>query len=951
MQTIHLVSHTHWDREWYLPFQHFRLKLVQLVDDLLALMDSGPDYRTFMLDGQTIVLEDYLQMRPEKEQKICELVQAGRLLIGPWHVLPDEFLVSPESLIRNLLTGERVSRRFGPKMQLGYIPDPFGHIGQMPQILRGFDIDSACLQRGLDDQPCEFWWQAPDGSRVLLVYMRDGYGNAALLPAEPGDDFVKEVRRLSASLAPYCQTPNILLMQGTDHMPAVPATAAAIEYARDRLDGARLVHSTLPAYLQAVKTALQKNPVELPVITGELRSSKRFHLLPGVLSARTWIKQRNHACETVLEKWAEPFSTLATLLLGDPQPGSGRLTAPDAVLRQAWHLLLENQPHDSICGCSIDQVHREMAPRFDQVEQIGEQIVLQSLEALAAETSTLPPSDAAFADTFASVVVYNAAGGEQTGMTEFLISLPSSAPAVEVLDDSGAVLPAQVIETTTSDLTTLVMDRDQLSSMLASVNTGSIANVGPIQGMTLQDARFERRGHTLYIYATLSRYGRPDEAALQHALEEFTQYLPDQELTRFVLQARTRFSRVRFLARGVPPFGCRTFWLRPASRQPQPQSEAAREIENEFFHLRLEDDGTLTLLDKRSGARYSGLNRFVDGGDCGDEYNFSPPAQDLLLSPELHSARVQRSEMEQSLEVELHMAVPAGLTADRQSRAPERLPLRILSRITLLPGLPRVDIHTRVENPAGDHRLRVHFPAPIETDHADYDGHFEIVRRPLALPEFDSTWAEDPRPEKPQRNFTTVSDGYLGLTVSSRGLREVEVIPSGTGQTEIALTLLRCVGWLSREDFSTRRGHAGPGLPTPEAQMIGAWSFEYALIPHTGGWEQALGPASGFQTPLRAASRGLHAGRIPACGSFLQVEPQTFAISALKAPEEGPGAVLRGYNLLDRPQTVILKPGWSFRTAELAALSERPLQALPVSPDGSITFEAGPKQIVTLRIR
>ena len=203
MHTLHMVSHTHWDREWYLPFQQFRLKLVHLIDGLLDLLDSDPRYTSFMLDGQTIVLDDYLEVRPEREQKLRQFIQEGRIVVGPWYILPDEFLVSPEATLRNLLQGERTCRRFGPKMQIGYIPDPFGHIGQMPQILSGFGITLAALRRGLSDEPCELWWEAPDGSRDFLAYLRDGYDNAASLSPTDPDRFTSDVRRLRDSLLPY----------------------------------------------------------------------------------------------------------------------------------------------------------------------------------------------------------------------------------------------------------------------------------------------------------------------------------------------------------------------------------------------------------------------------------------------------------------------------------------------------------------------------------------------------------------------------------------------------------------------------------------------------------------------------------------------------------------------------------------------------------------------------
>ena len=200
--TLYIVPHTHWDREWYLPYQTFRTRLVHLMDRLLDILASNGAYRHFMLDGQSILLEDYLEIRPERAAEIAYLVRANRLAIGPWYVLPDEFLVAPESLVRNLMLGDQICSRFGGKMLVGYVPDPFGHIGQLPQILRGFGIESAAVQRGLGEEPAELWWKSPDGSRVLLFYLRDGYGNAALLPTTDPDAFVATIRGIRDSLVP-----------------------------------------------------------------------------------------------------------------------------------------------------------------------------------------------------------------------------------------------------------------------------------------------------------------------------------------------------------------------------------------------------------------------------------------------------------------------------------------------------------------------------------------------------------------------------------------------------------------------------------------------------------------------------------------------------------------------------------------------------------------------------
>ena len=295
-RTLTIVSHTHWDREWYQPYQEYRIRLVQLVDRLLDLLEQDPEYSYFSLDGQTIILEDYLEVRPARRQELSKHIQEGRLLIGPWYILPDEFLVSPEATIRNLILGERVTRAFGAKMPLGYVPDCFGHISQLPQILRGFGMDAAALWRGVGEAPNEFRWAGPDGSEVLTIHLRDGYGNAAHLP---GDEkrFAAHLFRIAGMLTPHATTPHLLAMNGTDHLEPMPELSRLISYANADLPDLELRHGTLPQFVAAVRDA--QPSLELRV--GELRSAERAHLLPGVFSARIWIKQRNAHCEKLLE--------------------------------------------------------------------------------------------------------------------------------------------------------------------------------------------------------------------------------------------------------------------------------------------------------------------------------------------------------------------------------------------------------------------------------------------------------------------------------------------------------------------------------------------------------------------------------------------------------------------------------------------------------------------------
>src|SRR5574341_2169805 len=254
--TYHLVSHTHWDREWYLSFEQFRAMLVRMVDDLLDLLARDPEYKCFTLDGQTIVLEDYLAIKPERAEEIRRLVAQGRLLIGPWYILPDEFLVSGEATIRNLLFGRRISQQFGTEMKVGYIPDSFGHIAMMPAILKGFDIDNAVLYRGFGGEPeqttSEYWWQAPDGTRSLMIHLfRHGY-SAGYFHQETPEQVLQRFDEIKNELDVRATTSQRLLMNGGDHHWPDPKLPQTLKLLRSNFAG-DFRHSTLPAYLAAVK--------------------------------------------------------------------------------------------------------------------------------------------------------------------------------------------------------------------------------------------------------------------------------------------------------------------------------------------------------------------------------------------------------------------------------------------------------------------------------------------------------------------------------------------------------------------------------------------------------------------------------------------------------------------------------------------------------------------------
>jgi alpha-mannosidase len=887
-RTIIVVPETHWDREWYQPFEVFRARLVRLVDRVLNLLDSNPEYKYYTLDGQSIVLEDYLEIRPDRREDIARLVRAGRLLIGPWYILPDEFLPGGESHIRNLQMGIAVARQFGPVMMVGYLPDMFGQMAHMPAVLAGFGMEGAVMWRGPDKSltSSEFFWRAPDGSEVLTAHMAMGYGIASYLWPDR-ERLLTQLHSLRQMLEPWASTRYLLLPNGTDHTEPQPQLPAILATANEVLDDAELVHGTLPMYLEAVRREMGDRSGDWLRWQGEFRSSERAHVLPSVGSTRMWIKQDNQACEDLLLRWAEPFSTWAHLLRrregvapegAEPhswessgpwaaslrQAGDAmeRAAADGGSLRLAWRLLLQNQPHDSICGCSTDEVHDEMKVRFRRCRRLAEAVRDDALAYLA---------EAAAPTGGPHVVVFNPLNVARTDYCAARVPVEGGLEVVALEDGDGGRVPVQ----------------------------------------------FLRRGRL-----------------------EPLDPLPERV-------------EVGFLAPRVPPVGYRA--LRVVYGQGErPQPQPARAIENEYFRVEADPaDGTLSLTDKATGMTLRGLNRFVDGGDAGDEYNYSPPDQDELVDRPSRPPEIRLAEdgpARWTLEVALEYRLPQGLASDdHRGRSAERAPCRIVSRVSVYSGVPRLDFETEVENQSGDHRLRVHFPAGLRTDVSLAEQHFGVVRRPIAVEEHDATWAEVPQGTYAQKAFVDVNDGRRGLMLANRGLPEYEALDGPDGAT-IALTLLRCVGWLSRSWMRTRPVQAGPLIATPGAQERGRHVFRYSLIPHAGGWEAAFSQAHRFAVPPRAVFTAAGKGELPTSGSVLSERSESFVVSALKEAEDGQGLIVRLYNIADQEAEGEVRLEQPWQAVERVNLNEEPLGPAEVR-DGSVRLSLRPNEIATLRFR
>jgi len=390
---VTVFAHTHWDREWYRTFEKFRLRLIEAVDEIISQLEQNK-IKSFYLDGQTVVIDDYLEIYPEKLDKIKKLIKKNRLFVGPWYSLPDEFLVSGESLIRNLLIGINSAKKLGCKDFIGYMPDSFGHNSNMPTILNSFGLKNAVLWRGSGELKNLFRWQGDDGSSVLALNLTEGYFQDIFSKDIPPQEKIVHIKNLIENLKKYAVTDKILIPAGGDHIGIVKDFDRQLKEVSKINEDFSLESGSIFKYLKEVKY----NPEEIETFNGELRDNSRSAILPGTFSTRTYLKKLNATAAHKLCKIAEPLQTLFAF--------AGICPDKRNEIEYAWKLLLQNHAHDSICGCSIDEVHKENVLRFEKVIQISDWITLKCLNEIAKEVHQ------------ENIVIYNASDYEFSGVVK-----------------------------------------------------------------------------------------------------------------------------------------------------------------------------------------------------------------------------------------------------------------------------------------------------------------------------------------------------------------------------------------------------------------------------------------------------------------------------------------------------------------------------------------------------
>jgi hypothetical protein len=939
-----IVPHTHWDREWYLSQETFRVRLVALLDGVLDLLERDPAFRHFTLDGQTIVLSDYLEVRPAARERIAKLVREGRLLVGPWNVLPDEWLVSGEALIRNLRRGFAESRQFGAAMRLGYVPDQFGHVGQLPQILAGFGCDAAALWRGVPAGVDEtlFWWEAPDGTRLFTVYLVHGYGNAVHLPLEP-DALAQRLSEEAERLAARSRVPSLLFMNGSDHVAPRPGLPAALAAALARLPDTTGEIGTLPAF---VERARREAPAALPVHRGELRSGLRAPLLEGCASARMPQKRADFLNDRALTRYLEPLAAWLAALGGDADP---------AFLELAWRIALENHPHDSICGCSIDAVHAQMDARFARVADLARASLRRVGAALGARVAV--PETGFGRGAGAAVAVWNphAAGtGEVEGEIELDLGRAPRRPRLHLRDAQGRRIPA-VAE---------LVDPGEVAASyrLPARSVAVLARGVPpeFMGLFVCALRWRRAGRLRSVDVVLGSE-KPADFDLDAAKALLLPWLAEagDEPASFRALRLPRW-RVRFVD-ALPGCGLRVYRIArgPAGAAPELRAErlpgGGAAIENARVRLEVGADASLRWIDRASGAVIEDALRLVSEGDRGDEYNFDPvPGGARVERPARARVRLGAlSEAEASVAVEARYRVPARLAAGRAARSPRSVWLPARWVLRLARGSPRVAIELDVDNTAQDHRLRLHLRAPFAASRFEVESAFEVARRPIAPGPGDfgsDRPAEFPIGATPQRGFATLADGARALTVANRGCAEVEAVPEADGRTSLALSLLRAVGWLSRGDLALRPGHAGPALETPGAQVPGAHRVELGCWLHADGDPQRIADAHRFAAPAWLFPAGGGAAELHDGARLVEIDDPAVVVSAIE-PRAESTPLIRLYNASPRARRVALRwggPGASrLETVDLAG-RPLPLDGFAPGSGASATLPLRAWQIVSL---
>ncbi len=880
---VHVVSHTHWDREWYLPFARFRQRLVALVDELL---DAPPERSAFLLDGQAVLIEDYLAVRPDREGELRAALARGALDAGPWYVLADELIPSGEALVRNLLAGRRVVRAHGgePPAVL-YCPDSFGHPADLPTLAEGFGLSLIILWRGLGGPAWPdgdaFTWRAPGSARVLVHHLPPwGYEYGANLPPDE-TRAAERWRGLRDVLSRRARTSSLLVLNGADHHARQSKVDDAIDALARVASPDRVRATRLGAFAASFGEGAAR--AELPEIRGELRFSPGYTwTVPGTWSARAYQKRRNARVERWLIREAEPWSAIAVARGGPSR-------AP--LLRSAWRSLLECHPHDTLCGCSTDAVALAADARFASAAVEARGIIDDAVLDLVGHDPAAARVSSAWSPY---VLIRNATARPRAGVAEIEITR-SIAP--EPVGPGSAGIPVE-----------------ERRLPLPVLEGGRV----PVQVL---DRR--RRSDRVESPRHYPRGDRVDVARCVAWVDEVAGY-------------------------GIAPLRVGdASTSTPASLSVVPVRGTSRSLDNGILRAELIPGGVVKLTSAREGRAWSPLIRFEDVGDAGDLYTHS------TIEPAIHDARLLDGTLTHQgplrAQLRLRFALDLPVSSSRGGRSRHRRRNEIALALTLDAGSPFLRVGVLAVNRVRDHRLRIAFATGVGEGITLADGMFgPLVREARAQPPETLSMELVPA-TAPLARWVSRRGASHGMALISDGLAEYEVLDDGA----IAVTLLRAVGELSRNDLPERPGHAGWPVPTAAAQCLGRHRAEFALFPHGAGADAIVEierVADDVLLPLRGATLR-SATRPPEPVAGLTLEGAGLRFLACKPSEDGAWVVLRCVNVTSRSVRGAWRCAWPIREARRARLDEQGGDSLTVRASGVVEVGVEPLGVSTVLVR
>ncbi|MDQ0218136.1 mannosylglycerate hydrolase [Peribacillus cavernae] len=867
MKKVHIVPHMHWDREWYFSTEESRILLVNNMEEIIEMLENNPDYPYYVLDGQTSILEDYFAVKPENKERIKKLVQAGKLIIGPWYTQTDEMVVGGESIVRNLLYGIKDSAEFGSHMPIGYLPDSFGQSSQMPQILNGFDIKYSIFWRGTSERhgtdKTEFYWETGDGSKVLVQLFPLGYAIGKYLP-EDKEKLQERIDKYFAVLDRGATTDNIILPNGHDQMPIQTNIFTIMEKLRKLYPDREFFLSKY----ENIFDELEKNK-DLPTLQGEFIDGKYARVHRSIYSTRMDIKAANARIENKLTNILEPLATLAYSLGFEYHHG---------LIELIWKEIMKNHAHDSIGCCCSDKVHREICNRFFLAEEKVDQLITFYKRKIVDSMDT---------------------DWNYDRLTAFNL-LPY---------DREEVITTTVI----SKLKSFTLIDEASNEMKFDVINSEIIDPGLIDRQIVH-------------------YGNYDP------------------FIKYTVQLKDR----------IPSLGYKTYFVVENEGSMNNSIVSKEQIETDFYEITVNPNGTLNIFDKRLNKMFNEVLLLENGGDDGDEYDFSPlPNETLIYSDQVKAnVEMKQNQYGAAVEIQYNLDVPEDLNKRKEQVVNSSVDVHIV--LTIPNHKPIIEVKLEINNHAKDHRLRALIPTGIASAFSVSDNQFGFIKRDVYDSAMDvweqENWDERPDSIYPMLSFVGLSNEEYGMSVLTNSTREYEIV--GDQYDTIAITLFRSVGVLGKENMLRRPGRpSGINLPTPDSQMLGKLTLEFAIVTHLHATLQAnvARMAKEYLTPIHLYNKipfnamKLNKAEVttPVQFSFLKEEQPEVVLSTLKKAEKDEQFVLRFYNPTDEEKTASFEFKRPIQQAHIVNLNEKSSETLEIE-DNKIQLKVKTNQVRTI---